>query len=129
MRVFRGVPLAIAGDVLVLIGFAAVGRASHDDGHGNALVEASVVAAPFIAGWLVVATLLGGFAPSTIHDRARTVRRIPAIWIAGGLLGIILRALVQQRPVPPAFDAIALGFNLITLTSWRVILAFLAVRS
>jgi len=58
MRPTPGVLLAIAGDVLVLIGYAAAGRAGHGERRGSALVEAVVVAVPFIAGWLIIAAPL-----------------------------------------------------------------------
>lgn len=129
MRIARSALLSLTGDVLLLIGFAAAGRVSHDERHGNAFVEATAVAAPFIAGWLIAAPLFGTFSPASVHDRARALRRVPAAWLVGGCLGLVLRSLIQNRPIPLAFDAIALGFNLVTVTAWRVVLAALTERS
>jgi len=117
------VAAAAAGDALLLLGFAALGRASHHEGQGSAVVEAAIVALPFLAGWFIVAPLCGLFRANVVRSRPAVARRVPAAWLIGGSLGLLLRSTIQHRTTPPSFDAIALGFNLVTLTAWRLLIA------
>ena len=61
--------LSIALDLVVLIGFAAIGRRSH--GEGNALGDTLAVAWPFVAAWLAVARAVA----RARSDRRRCRRR------------------------------------------------------
>jgi hypothetical protein len=101
--------LSIALDLVVLIGFAAIGRRSH--GEGNALGDTLAVAWPFVAAWLTVARAsraLGQIAP------------LPAAisWLAAWPLALILRAL-SGRGDAPSFAVVALIVPLLGLTGWR----------
>ena len=105
----RTAVLAIVLDMVVLIGFAAVGRRSH--GESGALSETLAVAWPFVVAWLAVA----GASRALIQ-----IAPIPAAisWIAAWPLALVLRA-ISGRGDAPSFAIVALVVPLIGLTGWR----------
>jgi hypothetical protein len=107
--VSRRAALAVALDLLVLIGFAAIGRRSH--GEGGALRETLAVAWPFVAAWIAVA--------GTSRALVR-IEPLPAAvsWLAAWPLALILRAL-SGRGDAPSFALVALLVPLAGLTGWR----------
>jgi Protein of unknown function (DUF3054) len=113
----RRAALAIVLDLVVLIGFAAVGRRSH--GEGGALADTLAVAWPFVVAWLAVA----GASHALVQ-----IAPLPAAlsWLAAWPLALILRAL-SGRGDAPSFAVVALVVPLVALTGWRVA-ARLALR-
>jgi hypothetical protein len=109
--------LAIALDLIVLIGFAAIGRRSH--GEGGALAETLAVAWPFVVAWLSVA----GASRALVQ-----IAPVPAAisWLAAWPLALILRAL-SGRGDAPSFAVVALVVPIVGLTGWRMA-ARLALR-
>jgi hypothetical protein len=109
--------LAIALDLVVLTGFAAVGRRSH--GEGRALADTLAVAWPFVVAWLAVA----GASRALVQ-----ISPLPAAisWLAAWPLALILRAL-SGRGDAPSFAVVALVVPLVALTGWRLA-ARLALR-
>jgi hypothetical protein len=101
--------LAIALDMVVLIGFAAVGRSSH--GEGDAIGATLAVAWPFAVAWLAVA----GASRALVQ-----IEPIPAAisWMAAWPLALILRAL-SGRGDAPSFAIVLLVVPLAGLTGWR----------
>jgi hypothetical protein len=109
--------LAIVLDLVVLIGFAAVGRRAH--GEGGGLADTLAVAWPFVVAWLAVA----GASHALVQ-----IAPLPAAlsWLAAWPLALILRAL-SGRADAPSFAVVALVVPLVALTGWRVA-ARLALR-
>jgi hypothetical protein len=105
----RTAVLAVALDMIVLIGFAAVGRRSH--GEGGALAETLTVAWPFVVAWLAVAG-----ASRALIQIAPVAAAIS--WIAAWPLALILRAF-SERGDAPSFAVVALVVPLVALTGWR----------
>ena len=105
----RCAAIAIALDLVVLVGFAAVGRHSH--GEGDALREILAVAWPFVVAWLAVA----GASKALF-----LLAPIPAAisWLAAWPLALILRA-ISGRGDAPSFAIVALVIPLVCLTGWR----------
>lgn len=101
--------IAIALDLVVLVGFAAVGRHAH--GEGDPLAGTLAVAWPFVAAWVAVA----GASRALV-----LIAPVPAAisWIAAWPLALILRAL-SGRGDAPSFAIVALVVPLIGLTGWR----------
>lgn len=117
---------AAAGDVLVLLLFAGLGKSAHHERAG--LFGAAGVAAPFIAGWFSAALPLGAFRLPSLTAPGRAAHVAAPAWLTGGLIGLAVRSLVEGRAVPLTFAGVALGFNLVTLTGWRVLLAWIVSR-
>lgn len=108
------VVFAFVADVLLVIVFAAIGRASHEEGvwgpGGSGLVQTSwpfVVA--LVAGWLVTLGWRRPLAPLS------TGLGVWAVTVVGGML---LRALGGQGTAP-AFIVVAAVTLLVLLVGWR----------
>ncbi|MFK4838029.1 DUF3054 domain-containing protein [Microbacterium sp. ZW T2_14] len=110
----RAVALALAIDVVVVVAFAAVGRASHDSDVWGGLWQ---TAWPFLvglaAGWLVTLAWRAPAAP------VRTGLGVWAVTVGGGML---LRAATGQGTALP-FIIVASVTLLVGLVGWRVIAA------
>jgi hypothetical protein len=101
--------LAIGLDLVVLVGFSAIGRSAH--GKGDALLSTLAVAWPFVVAWLAVA----GASRALVQ-----IAPVPAAisWIAAWPPALILRAL-SGRGDAPSFAIVLLIVPLVGLTGWR----------
>ncbi|HEY9309804.1 MAG TPA: DUF3054 domain-containing protein [Microbacterium sp.] len=108
----RAVLIAVAIDVVLVIAFAAIGRASHDSDVWTGLWQ---TAWPFLAalaaGWLVTLAWRAPAAPM------RTGLGVWAVTVGGGML---LRAASGQGTALP-FIIVAAVTLFVALVGWRVI--------
>jgi hypothetical protein len=100
---------AVALDVALLLGFAAIGRDAHDRGSSLGLTLA--VAWPFVAAWLAVALTLH------VYD-GLSPRRAALAWVGAWPLALILRALTGRGDAL-GFVVVLLVIPLAALTGWR----------
>lgn len=114
------VPLAAAGDALIFLIFAVIGRASHGEAIGSAALRTVGTALPFLVGWFVAALAWKAYAANTLHSYRAGLTRVAVAWITGAIIALAIRSLLEHRIVPATFAAIALGFNLVLLLLWRV---------
>lgn len=108
----------IIGDTLSFLLFAALGRAEH----GLSLAQVwpvLVTAAPFWAGWLLVAPLLGALRPEILNGVGRAAGRTALAWLVAGPTGLLLRSLMLGRGIVPSFAVVAMTVNLLLLIAWR----------
>ncbi len=110
----RTLAVALALDVVLVVAFAAIGRASHDS---HVLIGLGQTAWPFLAalalGWLVCLAWRAPTAP------VRTGLPVWAVTVAGGML---LRAASGQGTAVP-FIVVATLTLLLMLVGWRVVAA------
>lgn len=115
----RTIILALLLDVVLVVGFAALGRASHDSDILGGLWR---TAWPFLAGlglgWIVMTAWRAPAAP------ARTGL---GVWAATVIGGMLLRTASGQGTAP-AFVIVATATLLVLLVGWRVIAAFVTRR-
>lgn len=116
------VAIAAMGDAVILLLFAAIGRASHGEQVAGAVMRMVGTAAPFLLGWFAIAPLLGVYAPRSFTSARSSMSHTGRAWIAGCLVGLAIRSALQHRIVPASFAAITLVFNLVLLLAWRSIL-------
>lgn len=121
----------VGGDIIAFIVFAAIGRRSHGEAAGfGALLEVIWTAAPFIAGWFVVAPWLGAYrfatSGSLLSVVLRFTRRSALVWLAAWPVGLVLRALLLNRSIPLSFALVTLITNTILLCGWRAVFAWVA---
>ena len=113
------VALAAVVDVLCVTGFAAVGRASHDEAVFTGLV---LTAWPFlvalVAGWLVTLAWRRPFAP---------VRTGIGVWVVTVAGGMLLRALTGAGTAPAFIGVATLTLGAL-LVGWRAIAALASRR-
>lgn len=115
-------PAAMVGDAVIFVLFAAIGRASHGEAVGNAVLRTLGTALPFLAGWLVGALTWKAYAAEALRDYRTGLWRVVLAWVTGAILALAIRSVLEHRIVPASFAAIAFGFNMILLLLWRTAL-------
>lgn len=119
----------LAGDVVALLVFAAVGRRSHGEAAGlAAALEVARTAAPFILGWLATAPWLGAYSPRATATPARMLQVTALAWPAALLVGALLRALLIGRLSPPSFYVVTFLAALLLLGGWRLAFSLAEAR-
>ncbi|MCS6883221.1 MAG: DUF3054 domain-containing protein [Oscillochloridaceae bacterium] len=125
----RRTAILVAGDVLALLLFAAIGRRSHGEAAGpGAILEVARTAAPFILGWLIAATLAGAYTPARTRGPGAMALATLIGWTGGLLLGAVFRALMIGRFSPMSFYVITFLVALAILGGWRGVFAVVEQR-
>lgn len=108
------------GDILALLLFAYLGQRSHQSFDANFLSGLLLTAAPFILAWVAVAVVLQSW-----QRQPSLVAMLGALWLpwlVAAPLGVLLRALIQQRTdIPLVFVLTTLVFGGGVLTVWRLV--------
>ena len=122
LAVLRRPPVAFALDVLLVLVFAAVGRASHDE--ANPVVGALVTAWPFLVGTAV------GWAVVRVLRKAWPLEVGPGItvWFATVLIGMVLRQSTGQGTAV-SFVLVAALVLALFLVGWRALVTLLGRRA
>ena len=117
-------PVLAVIDFLALLGFAAVGKASHSaDGSLDILAVLSV-AFPFVLSWFLTSPITGVYETSTrnkdnpLFTEATTAAKG---WIVAIPLGIVLRGIVKGYTPPVPFIVVTMIATLIILCGSRVV--------
>lgn len=122
--------LLVSGDIIAFIVFATLGRGSHGEATGlSAPIETLGTAAPFIAGWLLVAPWLGVYGAAARRSPAAMAGRTALAWLLAWPVALGLRALFEQRGIPLSFAIVAGSVNLILLVGWRTLLTVMMRRA
>eukprot|EP00775_Hariotina_reticulata_P010077 gene10077-10232_t len=120
----KRVALLAAGDLAVLLMFAAVGRGNH----GEPVTVSSTVstALPFIIGWFSSGSLLGGFdAAAQSGDTKAAVGAAAKTWAVGVPLGIVLRSISRGYVPATSFMVVSMAATGVLMVGWRAALAAL----
>ncbi|MCE2852827.1 MAG: DUF3054 domain-containing protein [Roseiflexaceae bacterium] len=105
------------GDMLVLVGFAAIGRQSHAE--SNPLSAVLATAAPFVAAWSLV-----GYVASVWVPQPRllwVVRTIVANGVACALALLIRASWLHRDSIPWTFALVSFGFTTLFLVIIRLL--------
>jgi hypothetical protein len=115
----RTILLALLLDIVLVVGFAALGRASHDsDVFGGLWLTAWPFLVGLGVGWLVMTAWRAPDAP---------VRTGLGVWAATVVGGMLLRAASGQGTALP-FIIVATVTLLVLLVGWRLIAALVTRR-
>ncbi|UIJ33999.1 DUF3054 domain-containing protein [Allobranchiibius sp. GilTou73] len=112
----RTTVVAAVLDVVLIVAFAAIGRASHSESHP--VLESAVVAWPFLVG----AAVGWGFAVGVRRWVVTSIRAGVPIWLGSVAIGMVLRALTG-RGVAVSFMIVAAIVLAVFLLGWRGIVA------
>lgn len=118
--------LLVVGDALVFLIFAAGGRDKHQETGG--MLDVVTTALPFLVAWFIVAPWFGAFRSPIATTVRGMAQRTALAWVVAWVLGLVLRAAVQQRAIGGAFPAVAFLFNAVLLVGWRSAFTFFLVR-
>ena len=112
----RYIATVVLGDMSVFLAFVILGKAEH----GITLVQALVrTALPFAIVWFASSPWLGAYRSSTLYNPRTTAWKIPLIWLLCGLVALLARALLTDRPLVLAFAIVAIAVQGVLLVSWR----------
>lgn len=113
----------ISGDVLTLLLFTWFGRSSHALSSLD-IAAMLTTAAPFLISWFGLAALAGLFRIEVSQTWQKFVPRILLVWLIGGPLAGLLRALFLGRSIPdgimPTFVLITMIVASLFLLVWRL---------
>jgi hypothetical protein len=119
----------LAGDIVVFLVFATIGRRSHNEAAGLAAIgEVALTAAPFLLGWLATAPLLGAFGPQTARGPLAMLRLTLISWVAALAVGSLIRAAMIGRFSPISFYVVTFLAVLLLLGGWRAAFAWVESR-
>jgi|YNPNPStandDraft_1061719.scaffolds.fasta_scaffold18083_3 uncharacterized membrane protein YeaQ/YmgE (transglycosylase-associated protein family) len=125
----RRMAILVAGDIVALLVFAAIGRRSHGEATGpGAILEVARTAAPFILGWLIAASLAGAYAPARTRGPGAMLLTTLIGWTGGLILGAVFRAIMIGRFSPLSFYVITFLVALAILGGWRAAFALVEGR-
>ena len=116
---------AALGDLAVFGIFVAVGGTEHGVGYGGAALRTAL---PFAAVWFAISPWLGVFRVSTMMSVWDTAWKIPLIFLACGVIAIVLRAWLTDRGLQLTFTLVAIGTQTVMVFWWRAALALFARR-
>jgi hypothetical protein len=111
-----------AGDLILLLLFAVVGRWSHHEFSSGGPWATLGTAAPFVVGWEVAAPLLGAYDQSSFSSFRTSMERLLMAWPVALAVGLLIRSIVNHEIPAVAFVLVALLFNLLTLSLWRTVI-------
>ena len=111
----RAATVALVDLVLVVV-FAAIGRASHDEGLGVAGLAQT--AGPFVAGWLVGWALVALVPAIRVHPRGLPAGAL--VWVATVVVGMLVRH-ATGGGVQTSFVVVTTVVLAVFLLGWRAV--------
>ncbi|MCP4427682.1 MAG: DUF3054 domain-containing protein [Chloroflexi bacterium] len=116
--------IVLIGDLVALLLFVYVGQRDHGTvNDARPLLGTLLSSWEFALMWIVVGWPLGAFPPAEEWTTRILLTRPILAWLVAAPLGLLLRALVLERLViQTLFFAATLGFGLIFLFAWRLLL-------
>ncbi len=117
-RRFTGI--LIAGDVIAMVLWVALGLASHrmSDNWFQNVVR---IVAPFLIGWVVVAPFTRVYDLGALRRPFTFMRRSATCWFLATILGLALRATLFGSGFVPVFAAVTLVVTAVLVLGWRAV--------
>ena len=119
-------PVLAAVDVVALLGFAAVGKASHSADGSLDIGAVASVAFPFVTSWLLTSPLTGVYTEDARDGNVASESFLKAAkgWIVAVPLGIALRGVIKGYVPPVSFAIVTMIATLVIVGGARVLFAF-----
>lgn len=117
-------PIAV-GDLVVLLAFLLVGTARHSTLGPIELLQAEPLvfvnaAAPFIAGWLIAAPLVGAYSPGGGSAPNSSIPLAIRSWVPAVVIGLLIRVTpLIDGGFDPVFALVLLVGGAVVLSLWR----------
>ena len=118
-------PVLAAVDVAALIGFAAVGKASHSADGSLDIGAVLFTAFPFITSWLLTSPLTGVYTKDSKDGNVVSAAFLKTFkgWVLSVPIGIALRGVIKGYVPPVSFVIVTLIATLVLLGGSRVLFA------
>jgi len=112
------IALLVGGDLIALLTFATIGRASHGEHLGPA--DIIFTALPFVIGWFTAAPLLGGYSKDAQSgNTGRAALAAAKSWVVGAPLGLALRTITKGYLPHVSFMIVSMVMTAVLLIGWR----------
>ena len=92
----RDIAVVLLGDMAVFLAFVVLGRSEHGSSRAE---RSSARRCRSPSHGLVISPWLGACRASTLYNAKTAVWRVPLIWVLCGVVGLLARALLTDRPV------------------------------
>ena len=121
-------PVLAAVDLVALLVFSGIGKASHSPVDGSLdLLAIAAVALPFIVAWFGTSPLTGVFSPDERSPDSNLIQdtfvKTAKGWLVAIPLGCVFRSIMKGYIVPLSFVAVTMIATLIILGAARVLFA------
>lgn len=123
----RTLSVLIVGDILTLAVVTWVGFATHGETSLDLLPRMTTTFLPLLAGWFLLAPLLGLFSAGTTQNPRQLWRPVYAALLAAPLFGV-LRAAMLNGIALPLFVLIMGASTALGMLLWRVLFIFIQRR-
>ncbi len=110
--------ILIAGDVVAMLLWVALGLASHRMSD-NWLQNVVRIVAPFLIGWAVVAPFTRAYDLGALRRPFTFMRRSATCWFLATMLGLVHRATLFGSGFVPVFAAVTLVVTAVLVLGWR----------
>ena len=119
-------PVLAAVDVAALLGFAAVGKASHSADGSLDIGAVASVAFPFVTSWLLTSPLTGVYSDDAKDGNVVSESFLKAAkgWIVAIPIGIAMRGVIKGYVPPVSFAVVTMIATLVIVGGARVLFAF-----
>ena len=112
----RYIVAVVLGDMSVFLAFVIIGKAEHEITLMQALIRTAL---PFAIVWFASSPWLGAYGSSTLYNPRMAAWKIPLIWLLCGLVALVARALLADRPLILAFAIVSITVQGMLLVTWR----------
>mmetsp|Transcript_26416 Transcript_26416/g.57929 ORF Transcript_26416/g.57929 Transcript_26416/m.57929 type:complete len:220 (+) Transcript_26416:93-752(+) len=116
-------PVLAAVDMVALIGFAAVGKASHSADGGLDVGAVLATSFPFVTSWLLTSPLTGVYTEDSKDGNvvSEAFAKAAKGWVVAVPIGIALRGVIKGYVPPVSFVIVSLIATLVILGGSRVL--------
>ena len=121
----RHIAVVVLGDMAVFLAFVILGQTEHGVIQGRAFVRTAL---PFAVVWFAISPWLGAYRASTLYNPRTTAWRITLIWLLCGVVAVLARALLTDRPLTLAFALVAIAVQGMLLVGLRGLFMIVAGR-
>lgn len=112
------------GDVLVIVGFLTLGELNHGVNPVESPLVVADTIAPFLAGWVAAALVVGAYAPGATRTVKTAVVRVAGTWVLAAAVGLALRSTdLFHGNSPLSFALVVTGVGVAFLSAWRATVA------
>ena len=123
-------PLLALVDMVALLVFAGIGKASHAPDGSLDLLAVATVAFPFALSWFITSPITGVYDAPDDYERKGNVVQDAFIkagkgWIVGVPLGCVLRSVIKGYAAPLPFVVVTMIATLVLLGGARALFAIL----
>ena len=118
--------VAALGDFAVFFLFALAGRSDHNI--SLSILSLLKTLAPFAVAWFTLSPWLGAHRLRTLSSLGQLWQRVLPVYLLSFSIAILLRSWWYDRPLILSFILVALSFQTVFLTLWRLALALFLRR-